>query len=71
MYSQVNSAFNEKRKMIRKSLQHICTSVEIEEALENIGLLSTVSYQCVLLLLIFCFSRISLTHVLLIFTVKA
>ncbi|XP_058737292.1 ribosomal RNA small subunit methyltransferase, chloroplastic-like [Vicia villosa] len=40
-FAVVNSAFNEKRKMIRKSLQHICTSVEIEEALESIGLLST------------------------------
>ncbi|PNY08453.1 ribosomal RNA small subunit methyltransferase A-like protein [Trifolium pratense] len=41
-FAMVNSAFNAKRKMIRKSLQHICTSVEIEEALESIGLLSTV-----------------------------
>lgn len=40
-FSMVNSAFNEKRKMIRKSLQHMCTSLEIEEALESIGLLST------------------------------
>ncbi|CAL5192608.1 unnamed protein product [Lathyrus oleraceus] len=40
-FAVVNSAFNEKRKMIRKSLQHICTSLEIEEALESIGLLST------------------------------
>ncbi|CAK8542294.1 unnamed protein product [Lathyrus sativus] len=40
-FAVVNSAFNEKRKMIRNSLQHISTSVEIEEALESIGLLST------------------------------
>ncbi|WJX82485.1 Ribosomal RNA small subunit methyltransferase, chloroplastic [Trifolium repens] len=40
-FAMVNSAFNEKRKMIRNSLQHICTSLEIEEALESIGLLST------------------------------
>ncbi|WVZ07609.1 hypothetical protein V8G54_020955 [Vigna mungo] len=40
-FSMVNSAFNEKRKMLRKSLQHICTSLEIEEALTNIGLLAT------------------------------
>lgn len=40
-FAMVHSAFNEKRKMIRKSLQHICTSLEIEEALESIGLLST------------------------------
>lgn len=35
--------------MLRKSLQHICTSLEIEEALTSIGLLATVSDQCVLL----------------------
>ncbi|KAH1155722.1 hypothetical protein GYH30_050825 [Glycine max] len=40
-FSMVNSAFNEKRKMLRKSLQHICTSLEIEEALTSIGLLAT------------------------------
>ncbi|XP_050235627.1 ribosomal RNA small subunit methyltransferase, chloroplastic isoform X2 [Mercurialis annua] len=40
-FSLVNSAFNGKRKMLRRSLQHICTSSEIEEALENIGLLPT------------------------------
>ncbi|TKY65508.1 Ribosomal RNA small subunit methyltransferase [Spatholobus suberectus] len=40
-FSLVNSAFNEKRKMLRKSLQHICTSLEIEEALTSIGLLAT------------------------------
>ncbi|XP_020996535.1 ribosomal RNA small subunit methyltransferase, chloroplastic [Arachis duranensis] len=38
-FSMVNSAFNEKRKMLRKSLQHICTSSEIEEALRSISLL--------------------------------
>ncbi|XP_038682129.1 ribosomal RNA small subunit methyltransferase, chloroplastic isoform X2 [Tripterygium wilfordii] len=36
-FSMVNSAFNGKRKMLRKSLQHICASPEIEKALENIG----------------------------------
>ncbi|XP_019464969.1 PREDICTED: ribosomal RNA small subunit methyltransferase, chloroplastic [Lupinus angustifolius] len=40
-FSMVNSAFNEKRKMLRKSLQHICTSLETEEALTSIGLLAT------------------------------
>ncbi|KAG4909217.1 hypothetical protein JHK87_055333 [Glycine soja] len=40
-FSMVNSAFNEKRKMLRKSLQHICISLEIEEALTSIGLLAT------------------------------
>lgn len=42
---QVNSAFNGKRKMLRKSLQHICPSIEIEAALTNIGLPVTVSYR--------------------------
>ncbi|KAK9273377.1 hypothetical protein L1049_018187 [Liquidambar formosana] len=37
----VNSAFNGKRKMLRRSLQHICTSLEIEEALGNAGLPAT------------------------------
>ncbi|KAK7256722.1 hypothetical protein RIF29_30180 [Crotalaria pallida] len=37
-FSMVNSGFNEKRKMLRKSLQHICTSSEIEEALTSLGL---------------------------------
>lgn len=40
-FSMVNSAFNGKRKMLRKSLQHICTPVEIEEALQNVGCLAT------------------------------
>ncbi|EEC72379.1 hypothetical protein OsI_05650 [Oryza sativa Indica Group] len=35
---KVNSAFNGKRKMLRKSLQHLCSSSEIEAALANIGL---------------------------------
>ncbi|KAL6005573.1 hypothetical protein ACLOJK_006140 [Asimina triloba] len=39
--SSVNSAFNGKRKMLRKSLQHICTSIEIEKALEDAGLPAT------------------------------
>ncbi|PVH65535.1 hypothetical protein PAHAL_1G018100 [Panicum hallii] len=34
----VNSAFNGKRKMLRKSLQHLCSSSEIEAALHKIGL---------------------------------
>ncbi|KAK4381194.1 Ribosomal RNA small subunit methyltransferase, chloroplastic [Sesamum angolense] len=34
----VNSAFNGKRKMLRKSLQHICPSPEIEAALCAAGL---------------------------------
>ncbi|XP_059634090.1 ribosomal RNA small subunit methyltransferase, chloroplastic [Cornus florida] len=37
-FSMVNSAFNGKRKMLRRSLQHICTSLEIEECLANAGL---------------------------------
>ncbi|KAK3152019.1 hypothetical protein QOZ80_2BG0153290 [Eleusine coracana subsp. coracana] len=40
-FSMVNSAFNGKRKMIRKSLQHLCSSAEIEAALNNIGLPAT------------------------------
>ncbi|KAK4853657.1 hypothetical protein QYF36_012438 [Acer negundo] len=40
-FSMVNSAFNEKRKMLRKSLQHLCTSLEIEEALGDVGLPAT------------------------------
>ncbi|XP_058222982.1 ribosomal RNA small subunit methyltransferase, chloroplastic isoform X1 [Rhododendron vialii] len=40
-FSMVNSAFNGKRKMLRRSLQHICTSPEIEAALENVGLPAT------------------------------
>ncbi|XP_057980801.1 ribosomal RNA small subunit methyltransferase, chloroplastic isoform X2 [Malania oleifera] len=35
---RVNSAFNGKRKMLRRSLQPICSSFEIEAALRNIGL---------------------------------
>ncbi|KAE8693819.1 hypothetical protein F3Y22_tig00110793pilonHSYRG00065 [Hibiscus syriacus] len=37
-FSMVNSAFNGKRKMLRKSLQHICPSSEIERALGDAGL---------------------------------
>ncbi|KAF8677202.1 hypothetical protein HU200_046679 [Digitaria exilis] len=37
-FSMVNSAFNGKRKMLRKSLQHLCSSSEVEAALHNIGL---------------------------------
>ncbi|XP_030524970.1 ribosomal RNA small subunit methyltransferase, chloroplastic isoform X1 [Rhodamnia argentea] len=40
-FSMVNSAFNGKRKMLRKSLQHLCTAVEIEKALEEVGLPTT------------------------------
>ncbi|XP_015899340.2 ribosomal RNA small subunit methyltransferase, chloroplastic isoform X2 [Ziziphus jujuba] len=40
-FSMIASAFNGKRKMLRKTLQHICTSSEIEEALGNIGLPAT------------------------------
>ncbi|KAK7846476.1 ribosomal rna small subunit methyltransferase [Quercus suber] len=40
-FSMVNSAFNGKRKMLRKSLQHICTPTEIEEALGSVGLPAT------------------------------
>ncbi|XP_052171697.1 ribosomal RNA small subunit methyltransferase, chloroplastic isoform X1 [Diospyros lotus] len=37
-FSMVNSAFNGKRKMLRRSLQHICPAPEIEAALTNAGL---------------------------------
>ncbi|GAY42077.1 hypothetical protein CUMW_064120 [Citrus unshiu] len=37
----VSSAFNGKRKMLRKSLQHLCTSLEIEKALGDVGLPAT------------------------------
>ncbi|KAL0428939.1 UNVERIFIED_CONTAM: Ribosomal RNA small subunit methyltransferase, chloroplastic [Sesamum radiatum] len=37
-FSMVNSAFNGKRKMLRKSLQHICPSPDIEAALCAAGL---------------------------------
>ncbi|CAA7391853.1 unnamed protein product [Spirodela intermedia] len=37
-FSMVNSAFNGKRKMLRKSLQHLRTPSEIEEALSDAGL---------------------------------
>ncbi|KAJ4727031.1 rRNA adenine N(6)-methyltransferase [Melia azedarach] len=40
-FSMVNSAFNGKRKMLRKTLQHLCTSLEIEKALRDIGLPAT------------------------------
>ncbi|XP_060218748.1 ribosomal RNA small subunit methyltransferase, chloroplastic-like isoform X2 [Lycium barbarum] len=40
-FSMVNCAFNGKRKMLRKTLQHICPSLEIEEALVSAGLPST------------------------------
>ncbi|XP_073012486.1 ribosomal RNA small subunit methyltransferase, chloroplastic [Typha latifolia] len=37
-FSMVNSAFNGKRKMLRKSLQHMCQPAEIEAALRSISL---------------------------------
>ncbi|XP_039131327.1 ribosomal RNA small subunit methyltransferase, chloroplastic [Dioscorea cayenensis subsp. rotundata] len=40
-FSMVNSAFNGKRKMLRRSLQHICSALEIEAALMNVGLPTT------------------------------
>ncbi|KAE8699752.1 hypothetical protein F3Y22_tig00110570pilonHSYRG00141 [Hibiscus syriacus] len=40
-FSMVNSAFNGKRKMLRKSLQHICPSSEIERALGDASLPTT------------------------------
>lgn len=36
-FSMVNTAFDEKRKMLRKTLQHMCSSSEIQKALESIG----------------------------------
>lgn len=40
-FALVNSAFNGKRKMLRKTLQHICASSEIEAALVSIGVPAT------------------------------
>lgn len=40
-FSMVNSAFNGKRKMLRKSLQHLCASSDIESALRTLGLPET------------------------------
>ncbi|KAL8139081.1 hypothetical protein V2J09_005082 [Rumex salicifolius] len=40
-FSMVNVAFNGKRKMLRKTLQHICSSSDIEAALDQIGLSTT------------------------------
>ncbi|CAM8922576.1 unnamed protein product [Rhodiola kirilowii] len=40
-FSLVNSAFNGKRKMPRRSLQHLCSSLEVEEALSSAGLPTT------------------------------
>lgn len=40
-FSLVNSAFNGKRKMLRKTLQHIRTSSDIEAALASVGLPTT------------------------------
>ncbi|CAI9101688.1 OLC1v1039068C2 [Oldenlandia corymbosa var. corymbosa] len=40
-FSMVNCAFNEKRKMLRKSLQHFCPSTEIEAALSEVGFPAT------------------------------
>ncbi|ERN19378.1 hypothetical protein AMTR_s00069p00137360 [Amborella trichopoda] len=40
-FSMVNSAFNGKRKMLRRSLQHFYASDAIEEALSNMGLPTT------------------------------
>ncbi|CAI0470586.1 unnamed protein product [Linum tenue] len=40
-FSLVNSAFNGKRKMLRNTLQHICTPLEIETALQHTGLPAT------------------------------
>ncbi|KAG6431001.1 hypothetical protein SASPL_109076 [Salvia splendens] len=37
-FSRVNSAFNGKRKMLRKSLNHICPSTDIEAALSALNL---------------------------------
>ncbi|XP_028547958.1 ribosomal RNA small subunit methyltransferase, chloroplastic isoform X2 [Dendrobium catenatum] len=41
----VNSAFNGKRKMLRKSLQHICSAPKIEDALREVGLQETARPQ--------------------------
>ncbi|XP_020701644.1 ribosomal RNA small subunit methyltransferase, chloroplastic isoform X4 [Dendrobium catenatum] len=44
-FSMVNSAFNGKRKMLRKSLQHICSAPKIEDALREVGLQETARPQ--------------------------
>ncbi|PKI44327.1 hypothetical protein CRG98_035283 [Punica granatum] len=36
-FSMVNSAFNGKRKMLRKTLQHLSTAANIEKALVDVG----------------------------------
>ncbi|EXB96154.1 Ribosomal RNA small subunit methyltransferase A [Morus notabilis] len=43
-FSMINSVFNGKRKMLRRLLQHICSSSEIENALRNVGLPPTPRY---------------------------
>lgn len=48
-FSMVNSAFSGKRKMLRRSLQHICPSHEIEAALKNVGLPVTARPQDLML----------------------
>ncbi|CAA0842625.1 Ribosomal RNA adenine dimethylase family protein [Striga hermonthica] len=40
-FSMVNCAFNEKRKMLRKSLQHVCPSPDVEAALCAVNLSPT------------------------------
>ncbi|KAF3442240.1 hypothetical protein FNV43_RR16156 [Rhamnella rubrinervis] len=40
-FSMITSAFNGKRKMLRKSLQHIRTSTDIQNALASVGLPAT------------------------------
>ncbi|XP_020585112.1 ribosomal RNA small subunit methyltransferase, chloroplastic isoform X2 [Phalaenopsis equestris] len=44
-FSMVNSAFSGKRKMLRKSLQHICMAQKIEDALRTVGLQATARPQ--------------------------
>ncbi|XP_020243748.1 ribosomal RNA small subunit methyltransferase, chloroplastic isoform X2 [Asparagus officinalis] len=44
-FSMVSSAFNGKRKMLRKSLQHLCSSQNIEAALKDVDLPTTVTYS--------------------------
>lgn len=38
---QVNSAFQNKRKMLRTSLQHLYSSAQVQEALGSVGLAPT------------------------------
>lgn len=50
--------------MLRRSLQHICASPEIEEALENVGLPATVSAKNGVYFITIVYYLIILTYLL-------